>query len=190
MDKRIIKTKQGLRSALRELLRDKPLDKISVKEICARSSTSRVTFYTYYGDKYDLFKDMLDTIKKETEELFINKQKNNNPENDFDKSLQNFIDTLYYLEEDFSKEPSFEINKFEVSYIYKDFILKCIERFENVYPERMKTRYPVKAVNSFLAYGLWGFLHWHSGPVTKEEMDYLSMLIKDLIDSNIFSETK
>ena len=67
MDKRIIKTKKGLREALKSLLDEKPFDKINVTEICARSQTSRVTFYTYYNDKYDLLTDLYHSLADEAQ---------------------------------------------------------------------------------------------------------------------------
>lgn len=50
----------------------------------------------------------------------------------------------------------------------------------------MHTRYPVKALNSFIAFGLWGFIHSSPGPVTDEIGDQARKLIKDLISSDIF----
>ena len=61
-DKRIRKTKQRLTKALAELLAQTSFEQITVKDICAQSSITRITFYTHYGDKYellaDLFRDM------------------------------------------------------------------------------------------------------------------------------------
>lgn len=45
MDKRILKTRQCLRDALLDLMKTKPYKKITVREICEKSNTGRVTFY-------------------------------------------------------------------------------------------------------------------------------------------------
>lgn len=57
-DKRIAKTKRGLKCTFIELLKEKPYEQIFVKEICERSSTTRITFYTHYKDKADLLNDI------------------------------------------------------------------------------------------------------------------------------------
>ena len=79
-DKRIVKTKRELKRTLAELLREKPFEQISVKEICDRSSTSRITFYTHYKDKCDLlndlFKDFSDRVRESCGEMDCGDPKN------------------------------------------------------------------------------------------------------------------
>ena len=62
-DLRIQKTRRDLRKAILELLKQNPLEKISVKEICDRAMVNRITFYKYYEDKYLLLDDALNEIK-------------------------------------------------------------------------------------------------------------------------------
>lgn len=57
-DARILHTRHALRTALLELLRDKPVDDITVKEVCEKASVSRATFYKHYKDCYDLLHQM------------------------------------------------------------------------------------------------------------------------------------
>jgi len=47
-------TKMVLRESLMELMKQKPISAISVKELCAHADVSRSSFYTYYSDQYDL----------------------------------------------------------------------------------------------------------------------------------------
>lgn len=53
-------TKMFLRNNLLEMLKEKPLNKISVKSLCEKSEINRSTFYTYYQDVYDLFQQIED----------------------------------------------------------------------------------------------------------------------------------
>jgi len=53
-DRRVRNTRQRLRNALLELLREKRYEAISVEEIIARADVARSTFYTHYIDKDDL----------------------------------------------------------------------------------------------------------------------------------------
>ena len=53
-DRRIQRTRQSLRSALLELIREKGYDGISIEEITERANVGRATFYLHYKDKEDL----------------------------------------------------------------------------------------------------------------------------------------
>lgn len=53
-DRRIRYTKMMIRQALLELMENKPINKITVTEICTVADINRGTFYTYYTDPYDL----------------------------------------------------------------------------------------------------------------------------------------
>lgn len=48
------RTLKSLRQALTDLLKIKPIDKISIQELCDLAMISRGTFYNYFYDKYDL----------------------------------------------------------------------------------------------------------------------------------------
>lgn len=58
-DRRTVYSKKMIRESLYELMREKPLDKISVTEICARADVNRSTFYAYYTDIYDLHQQII-----------------------------------------------------------------------------------------------------------------------------------
>ena len=47
-------TKKALADALKQLMAEKPLQKISVGDICERCNMNRNSFYYHFRDKYDL----------------------------------------------------------------------------------------------------------------------------------------
>ena len=47
-------TKKALADALKQLMAEKPLQKISVGDICERCNMNRRSFYYHFRDKYDL----------------------------------------------------------------------------------------------------------------------------------------
>lgn len=47
-------SKRVIRESLYELMKEKPINKISVTEICKKADVNRSTFYSYYTDIYDL----------------------------------------------------------------------------------------------------------------------------------------
>ena len=54
-------TKNQIRQAFIDLLNERPLDKISVRDIAARGAVNRNTFYYYYADIYALVEEMFQT---------------------------------------------------------------------------------------------------------------------------------
>lgn len=54
-DSRIIQTKRAIKSEIINLLRQYPLNKITVKMLCDKAEINRATFYRYYEDVYDLY---------------------------------------------------------------------------------------------------------------------------------------
>ena len=54
-------TKRALAAALKELMREMPVSKISVGNICERCEMNRKSFYYHFRDKYDLVNWIYDT---------------------------------------------------------------------------------------------------------------------------------
>lgn len=61
-DRRILRTKKLLREALTELLQEKPLEKITVTELCALSEVNRSTFYLHYRDIHDMYEQIEEEV--------------------------------------------------------------------------------------------------------------------------------
>ena len=57
-NQRVRLSKMLLKNALIKLLKEKPLEKITIYELCAEAQLNRVTFYKYYGSQYDLLTDI------------------------------------------------------------------------------------------------------------------------------------
>lgn len=64
-DRRIQRTRQALRKALLELIKEKGYDSISVEEITQRANLGRATFYLHYKDKEDLLIDEFSELANE-----------------------------------------------------------------------------------------------------------------------------
>lgn len=67
-NQRIRLSKKMLKSALMELLKKKPVEKISIYELCETAQINRTTFYKYYGNQYDLLSDIENDIFEKFEE--------------------------------------------------------------------------------------------------------------------------
>lgn len=77
-DRRVRYTKKAIKDSFLELFETKPLEKISVTEICNNADINRGTFYSHYSDPYDLKKaleeEFLETIKLRIKECSNNGQ--------------------------------------------------------------------------------------------------------------------
>lgn len=59
-DLRVKKTKESIENAFLGLMREKPLDKITITELARSARINKGTFYLHYRDVYDLYSRMLD----------------------------------------------------------------------------------------------------------------------------------
>ena len=77
MDRRIIKTKNDLKTALIDLLKTVDIKKISVTDITQKANINRGTFYLHYADIYDMvnkmehevFEDLIDIVTRNVDHL-------------------------------------------------------------------------------------------------------------------------
>lgn len=58
-----------LKNALMKLLKEKPLEKITIYELCAEAQLNRVTFYKYYGSQVELLADIENDCFRQLEEI-------------------------------------------------------------------------------------------------------------------------
>ena len=65
-NRRILVTKRILRESLMQLMHDKPISKITIKEICDLSEMSRSTFYLHYQDQFELLSDVENEVMENT----------------------------------------------------------------------------------------------------------------------------
>ena len=68
-NQRVRLSKMLLKNALITLLNEKPLEKITIYELCAKAQLNRVTFYKYYGSQYDLLTDIENDCFHKLEEI-------------------------------------------------------------------------------------------------------------------------
>lgn len=69
VDRRIRKTRQQLRQSLTALLKVKPIQDITVKELADMADINRGTFYLHYRDVFDLLNQIEDELLTELETL-------------------------------------------------------------------------------------------------------------------------
>ncbi len=67
-DKRIRYTKMFLKQSLIKLMKEKPISRITIKELCEEAEINRATFYAHYKDQYDLLEqteqELIDEVNR------------------------------------------------------------------------------------------------------------------------------
>ena len=69
-DSRAIRTKRALREGLAELLAEKSIQNITVRELTGKADVHRSTFYAKYNDIYDLYNQIEDAVVQEISDIF------------------------------------------------------------------------------------------------------------------------
>lgn len=74
-DARVRYTRKIIQESFFKLIKEKPVNKITVKRICELSEINRATFYKYYTDPFDLMKQIENELILEMQKLI---EKSNN----------------------------------------------------------------------------------------------------------------
>jgi AcrR family transcriptional regulator len=75
LDRKTRYTRKALGESLIGLMKEKPVNKITVKEICGNADINRTTFYAHYRDQYDLLKQIEEETLGNIEDM-LNKYDN------------------------------------------------------------------------------------------------------------------
>ena len=127
-DLRTKKTKKLLREALESLLRNKPLEDITVKEICEHASINRVTFYDHYFNKEELHDeiilqaehDIIKEFKKDKSIYYLDKN--------YKKILQKLVDYFGNKRKHFNVFLSNPKNRLLFTSLLHKYLMKYLRR--------------------------------------------------------------
>ena len=99
-DRRVLYTKMFLKESLLELMKEKPVDKITPTELCRKADINRNTFYAHYYST----RDVLEEIEVEFSTQIIESLQNRFSEENIDISqMLNEICRIIYEKRDFCK---------------------------------------------------------------------------------------
>ena len=99
---RVKETKKLLEDSLGALLEEKSFEEIRVMDICSEAKIHRSTFYTYFNDKYELLKSILDKYEAKFLE-FLKKYKIEGKLVDFHVDIMIEILNYFYLNKNYLK---------------------------------------------------------------------------------------
>jgi AcrR family transcriptional regulator len=157
-DRRILNSKNRLKNALMELLSGKSMDGISVTQICRAANITRITFYTYYRDKYDLAEEMFHDMAAAADSRFSELQKDSNPDGLVEQSYCNLLTSILELFYENDSLLPFALYR-ENPNLYRTFSRYLQENVAGLAEsEHMHLRFSAQMLGSFLCDGLWGFI--------------------------------
>lgn len=191
-DKRIIKTKRSLKSALIEMLAKKDFEHISITELCRKAEISRITFYSHYNDKYGLLDDIFNDMLRIGTEDYYRRQRENNQSRGLAAGYVNMLDSileLYYERFDFFQYTNPEKNPYLASRFYS-IVLETVERHTLHVKKRLKLKYSPKKIAGFMCFGMLGFVNEsHKEKTPLEEIKKEArQLLTDMLKSGILTE--
>lgn len=190
-DKRIAKTKQNLKHALVDLAAEKPFEQITVTELCKRASTSRITFYAHYSDKYELLDEVFRDMRASASQLFHRMQRENNPQGDEIVGCCNLLDAI--LNVYYGQEPLFaHAVPHESSYLFyylHNYIIENVAGVVKRYRPGADER-KVKQMVAFVCSGLWVMIlqGQQAGQTLEESRNQAQKMLRALLTSGALAK--
>ncbi len=180
IDRRVARTKEAIREAFFILADKKPVEKITIRELCDLANINRTSFYDHYWDYPDLV---------------------NSLETEIANSLFNQFDGL------FSREDSAEVtmrkylhlikNSKEIKILFSNFgCQKCLQMFEDALKEQtfkdwLKreeiTKVQADYLFRYIVSGGWAVIQqWYQGGFAEQE-EQIQALLTEVITKGLYS---
>ena len=176
MDSRIRYTKFRIKVAFFELLKNCPVDKMTVKGICDIAMVNRATFYKYYDSAADLMnqieEEMLDSLEEQLKKVDLTNHRAN-----FTIILKDVYDNASNYEMLFEKSGDGRFRDRFFNLFYKRNMELIEMYFPNLpYPDKRRLYY-------FIAEGLIGIMKTWMAEGCKDPIDEVVGFMVALIDT-------
>lgn len=167
MDIRVKKTRRAIQKAFIELLREKPIEKITVKEIAERAEINKTTFYAHY-ETLDALTDQMEqqTVQMVTEQMTGAQQLLEQPDVFVREMFAVLLQTTDYL----GVVPTSAMNCFTQH--LRDAILEKIKG-ENIEPSQYEN---IGAILIFVMNGLFGLLNTDA-KLAQKQIDVIAAVV-------------
>ncbi|CAK8053891.1 TetR/AcrR family transcriptional regulator [Eupransor demetentiae] len=127
MDKRVIKTRQAIQSAFITLMKERPLDKITVQEITRQAEIGRGTFYLHYKDVNDLYQHIAQEAMASIEGVLDADYTQGIPNLDFVSLCQQIIEKVLENKDIYQGIIKSDTDSYYINNVKKFFIKKICE---------------------------------------------------------------
>ena len=148
-DRRVRKTKRAIREAFAELLIQKDIQKISIRELTAKADIHRATFYTHYKDIYDLYEQIEQSVIDELEHIIYT-----DSHHTYDDVIIDLIDFIY----DNQKIMRMFFNKHTKYSFYNHFCHYLETKYLTLLQNDLKRQSLPSEYSYYIRYHIHGFL--------------------------------
>lgn len=182
LDRRVRKTKKHLRQALTELLEEKSVKDITVRELSERADINRATFYLHYRDVYD----MVEQIQKELFKDFQDILDRHPPKSLSEKPLPMLIDLFRLVMENSDVCRVLIVNNGDVAFLkrFKDFVKsRCLNDWMEVFNTGKSQNF--EYFYSFIVSGCIGLLQSWLENGLKETPEHMASLAEQIIMNGV-----
>ena len=161
-DKRISRSKQALKHALVELLKQVSFEELTVIQLCNQARLSRITFYAHYTDKYGLATELIQDYIQQADQIFTQMHPCKDAfltSQERSALLHDMLDCIFHMYH-------YHIEFFRYAtpthsaYLYAEVVQQLIQyvtRHILQLQPQVNFRYPATMCIQFVIYGLWGF---------------------------------
>jgi AcrR family transcriptional regulator len=111
-----------LQDSLIELMKEKSINKITIKELCEKADINRTTFYTHYTDQYDLLRKIEDETlswAKEAVAAAVSKTDRHETMRILEEICQYFVENSRHLQVLMSEQGDIDFQKQLFTLIYE-----------------------------------------------------------------------
>lgn len=170
-NQRVAVTKRLLYEGLLRLLRDQPLDKISITELCRESGINRATFYRHYNVPRDILLDM--------QVRFTEKMLSSFDRIEFDRDPQYYLEKLcryFYDNAELVKLIIRYTSEEDLLGLTHDLIIKFSRRYEAI---DGIDEADLKLVSAYVAGGSYNMLRqWLMEDIPKTPKEMSELIVK------------
>jgi len=176
LDTRVQYTKTKIKDCFIHILNKKPVDKITVKEVCDMAKINRSTFYFHYANCFNLFEE----IRQEAFEdflLYVKEMKFGNIYDIFNKLLLNIKENYLYYSAIAARDNNFMAQMIDI----------CFQQTDDpdIFGFIKKSEINRKEYYYFVAYGCSGILSYWVSNGMKEDISDVSKLLEKLVRHNM-----
>lgn len=122
MDRKSRYTRMVLQDSLMELMGQKPISRITIKELCEKADINRTTFYAHYASQYDLLRQIEDETLAWAEEVIgaiLEKTDKSEAMRILEGILQHIADNRKHIQVLMSEQGDIDFQKQLLTLIYR-----------------------------------------------------------------------
>ena len=181
-DRRVQRTKRSIREAFFQLIQQKNLDSITVKEISELADVDRKTFYAHYNSVYDVLGEFESELESQIEEMLLKC----NPD-ELEKEFMFGLTAIMKANIDFYRHVSSDVACYFMYNQCEALLRKAIVQYfiKNTEADHEKHHTEIEVYSNYIASGICGvYTAWLAKPNMELEqlVDFTTKCISSSFD--------